>query len=69
MRTLADYRKDVDGLESGECPTRFRDHTEAIKALVDEVCSTPWRDAGERAEAQRLVCRLERLRRNPPPPA
>ncbi len=34
----------------------------ALRALVLRACAAPWRTPEERAEAQRLVARLERLR-------
>jgi len=33
MHTLEDFRKDVEEIETGNCPARFRDRGEACVAL------------------------------------
>jgi hypothetical protein len=58
---LDDYARRVEALERGECPRGRLSVRDAARALVEEVCARRWVTTEARTQAQRLVCRLERL--------
>lgn len=58
---LPHFTRLVEGIERGHHPPCFADRTEAIQALVGEICIAPWQTAEERDKAQGLVNRLVRL--------
>ena len=58
---LAFFNQAAAEIEKGRYLPGFPDRA-ATRALVLLICGVPWRTAEERAEAQRLVARLERLR-------
>ena len=62
MTTLDEFKKSVDMVETGQCPTGFQDLNSAIESLLNEICIAPWTTPEERSKAQSLVIRLEKVR-------
>jgi hypothetical protein len=58
---LDDYAKRVEAVERGECARGQISVRTAAHALVNEICIHRWTTTAARTQAQRLVCRLERL--------
>jgi hypothetical protein len=59
MPTLEEYERRVAELETGNEPTG----TEDVCSLRNRIFTARWKTTDEQDQAQRLICRLEMLRR------
>jgi hypothetical protein len=59
MPSSEEYERRVAGLESGEQPARPED----VCDLLSSIFTARWTTGEERDQAQRLICRLEVLRK------
>jgi hypothetical protein len=62
---LKQFTVAVEVLERGQYPPNLSDRARAAQTLIDEICTTPWRTAGERERAQSLVHRLSNVQQRP----